>query len=1118
MEAPAADGAREATRPRVRSPIIGRHVQLGELTEALDDARAGRGSLFVVAGEAGIGKTRLAEAVAEQAAGHGDTVLWGSAWEAGGAPAYWPWRQAIRELVRRRPAGEVEEDLGAGAPHVAQVAPELVRAGVEPVASLDTESARFTAFDATASFLAAASARRPIVLLLDDLHAADVPTVRLLEFLARSLKTTSILAIGTYRAEGVRQGSEVATALADLGKDGRRLVLGGLSRDEVRDLASTRAPLPPSPSLVDRLHALTEGNPLFVDEVMRLLNAEGALSARGALASGRLPVPDAVRETIRRRLAPVAPPVVRALTAGAVLGQEFRIETLARVVPEERPQLLGRLDTAVQAGLIEEAPGGVGRYRFAHALIRETLYDDLSVHDRVAMHGAVAEALLLDAHGEPPDSQLSVLAHHLLQAAPDGDPALAAEYAAKAGARALASMAYEHAIDLLYDALRALEMHRPDPGLRGPILLTLGEAEMSAGRLVAGRATLRGAADDARRLGDADLLARAALAAAPWGLATATADEEGLIPLLEEALAGLGTADGALRARLLARLAAAQYWTSPPERRAAQTDEAIAIARRLGEPATLACVLSDAHRATWDPDSPSRALPWADEIYRLAGQVGNVELAMVAHSWRISLLLELGRIAVVDYEIGEFASAAKRLHQQRAQAQALLHACTRAVIDGRFGAAEGLLGEAAAYTELLEQDPLMSMRLGALAFVMREVQWRLPELEGAVQHFADANPAMPVWRCGLLCVHLQAGNDEALRGGYERLIAGGFAAIPRDNLWLPAMALLSEACAHLGDRAGAAQLEALLEPYGGRNVVTPDVAFIGPVDRYLALLAAARDDVESALERFASARASMRALGARPTIARLALDEARVLRERDPPRSAALAAEAVAEAKSLGLDALVEAALPLAGGAIAPGPRARAATARLHRRGDMWEVSGGGAPFHLKDAKGLQQLARLLAQPGHEFHALELAAPATAPNRRHAEPELDVRARGQDDAGPLLDARAKAEYRERIAALRAEIEEADSFNDPERASRAREELEFVAHELSAATGLGGRDRRAAGNAERARVNVTRALRSAVERIAEHDAALGHHLGTCVHTGIFCSYDPGPEGRVWDLGP
>ena len=895
-------------KARGRAPFVGRSAEREELLSALAQARSGQGALFLVAGDAGIGKTRLAEAVAEAAADHGDTVLWGSAWEPGGAPAYWPWAQVIRELVQQRPADEVVEDLGFGAPYVAHVAPELVQrlpGFVERPVPLESEAERFTAFDATTSFVCAAAARRPIVIVLDDLQAADVATVRLLEFLAGRIHRARILAIGTSRLSTARRDSELTLALADLGKVAQRLVLGGLSRSELQELVAAQGRDPP-PTLVDHLHAVTEGNPLFADELMRLLAAEGTLTAaRPAAASGRLRVPQGVRHTIRRRLDPLPADVARTLTAAAVIGPEFSLETLSLVVQQERVALLGQLDEAAAARLVEEVPGLLGRYRFAHGLIRETLYDDLPAQDRVALHAAIGEALLT-LYGDRPDAPLSELAHHFLQAAPAGDAARAADYAARAGEHALASMAWEQAIALFDDALTALDLQLDDPGRRGAVLLSKGRAEMRAGRHDAGRSTLGEAAEVGRRLGDEALLAQAALASAPPGLATALADEQHLIPLLEEALERLPASDGDLRARLLARLAAALYWSAPAERRESLALEAIDMARRLGDPATLALVLSDAHLATWDPDSPERALPWAGEIATLAAKAGNMELAMLAHSWRISLLLARGELEVVDREMDAYADAAERLHQQRAKAQALFHRCARLLMAGEFDEAEQLIGQTAEYAALLQEDQILGMRLAALVFVMREIQGRLGELEAAVEQFADAQPAMPVWRCGLMCVYLQTGREAELRSQYELLAADGFASLPRDNLWLPSLAFAAEACAHLGDRRGAHILRGLLAPYSGQNVVTPGVAYIGPVDRYLALVAVTEGDDDAAADWFAAARRVAAATGARPTSARLALDQARALRDQDPARSAELAAEAVAEAEAVGLGALAE--------------------------------------------------------------------------------------------------------------------------------------------------------------------------------------------------------------------
>ena len=626
-------------------PFVGRQPELDELARALDEAAEhGTGALYLISGESGIGKTRLAQAFAKRAAQSDATVLWGSAWEAGGAPAYWPWTQIVRGLLQARPIEEVREDLGLGAPYLVQIAPELadeLGAAGAP-ASPDTAAARFSAFDATASFLRAAALRRPLVLILDDLHAADVATLRLLDFLADSLRGTPapILAVGTYRAGEADRNPEVAALLDDLDQAPRSLPLGGLTRVEVAEVAAARAPVAPTAALVQRLHTLTEGNPLFVDEVVRLLTAEGALAAPGGVASGRLPLPEGVRETIRRRLDPLNEGAARTLAAAAVIGPEFRLVTLGRVARLELPALLEQLDFAAEAGLAEEVPGGLGRYRFTHEVVRETLYDDLGTHERMALHAAVGDALV-ELYGEGPEAPFSELAHHFLAAAPAGDPERAARFAARAGERAMNALAYEQADRFVRRRAPCARPQAARPWRAWHDPAGLGKAEMRAGRLEAGRETLRAAAGLARRRNDLELLAHSALASAPWGLATSLADEEVLVPLYDAALEQLP--DGRLRARLLARKAAGLYWSAEPEERRELAEEAIAMARAAEDASTLALVLSDAHRATWDPDSPERALPWAEEIQRLATRVDNMELALTAHSWRISLELELGR-------------------------------------------------------------------------------------------------------------------------------------------------------------------------------------------------------------------------------------------------------------------------------------------------------------------------------------------------------------------------------------------------------------------------------------------------------------------------------------------
>jgi hypothetical protein len=463
-------------------------------------------------------------------------------------------------------------------------------------------------------------------------------------------------------------------------------------------------------------------------------------------------------------------------------------------------------------------------------------------------------------------------------------------------------------------------------------------------------------------------------------------------------------------------------------------------------------------------------------------------------------------------------------------------------MEGRADEAERLIDEGVKLAWSL-QDSTVPILAGAQLFSLRRAQGRLAELETAVHQFADSLPAMPAWRCALAVLYLDAGRELDARRELEHLAGRGFAEFPRDNVWMVAMSLLAELCEGLSDGARAAEVEKLLTPFAARNVVSPEGIFGGPVTRYLALCAAAREDWDTAREHMAAAREAAERLSLGPMLALLDLDEARVLARRDGPGDAEAAGRLLERARersgSLGVPVISDqlervermvGAAPAAEAQAADGASngasagAAPAVAALRREGDVWRVEYEGRTRFVKDAKGLRHLALLLDNPGVEFHAVDIVGAAegtaAAPGARASaagDDDVEARRAGDGDAGALLDPQAKREYRTRLEDLRAEIEEAESFNDPERAARAREEMEFIGRELSSAVGLGGRDRRAASNAERARVNVTRAVKGVIRRIAAEDESLGRELETTVHTGYFCRYEPDPRHPVtWQV--
>ena len=872
---------------------------------------------------------------------------------------------------------------------------------------------------------------------------------------------------------------------------------------------------------------MTAGNPLFVSELVTLLRAEGRLA--DVSAGSALPLPQGVREAIGRRVAPLPPAAQEALRVGSVIGSEFRLATLSRATGVDRDQLSRLLDDAVEHGLLH--PIAAERYAFSHGLVQATLYDGLTPSRRAALHGAVGEALE-ELHDEDEiDGRLTELAHHFLEAAQDEHAERAISYARRAGDRAMGQFAYDQAAGLFERALAVPGSGRPDE--RIALLQALGQAQTRAGDTEAARRTLLEAAEAARRHDDSEGLARAALACGIWGLSFGV-DEE-LVRLVEEAVERLeGKHQDDLLARLKGLLATALYWSGEPERRMRLCDEALDLAReheaRAGDLAsaeTLAYVLGRVLLARWGPDSAARHVETCEELIERAHRLGDTELELLARNWRISVVLELGDFTVVDQDIARVKHMAAELRQPRAMAFLPLHHGMRAITSGRFDEAERLMAESAEIGRRV-QGSVSELAATAQLVVIRLLQGRLAELEAPLRALSDAHPGMVALRCALAALLAQAGREEEARGELEHLTAAGLDGLPLDNTHIVMLALLAEVASELEDVAAAAALRGWLEPYAGRWIVSPGAAALWPVERSLGRLAGAGGDVESALAHLAAARLQGERLHAPPTVALTKLDEARLLAARGHPgdveRTARLAGEARVLAEELGMEAVAREASRLASGTAeaapateAPAPAADPTSGTLRREGDVWTISFGDHLVRVKDAKGLRHLAVLLAHPGVAFHAVDLVAeiegrPAPAASAA-ATSELSVRAAGEGDAGGVLDAEAKDAYRRRLEDLREDIEEAEGFNDPERAARAREEHDFIARELAGAVGLGGRDRRASSDSERARVNATRAIRGTLRRVEAHDARLGRLLDRTIQTGTFCSYEPDPERPV-----
>jgi predicted ATPase len=1116
-----------APPPGLRA-FVGRDREVAELVAGLEDAIGGRGRLFLISGEPGIGKTWLVEHLAEHASNLGARVLWGRCWEGGGAPPFWPWGQVIGALADDSDEQTLASWLGgAGTAHVAQLIPGLAgRPGTTSIPeapSHESEAARFYLFEAIAGLFRRAASAQPLLLVFDDLHAADEPSLLLLQFLVRDLRSARLLVVGTFRDPVGERPPGIGGAVGELVREGQLVNLRGLGRDEVRGLMEMLSGVVASQAQVAAVHERTEGNPLFVREVVRLLATQAAPERPGQA----VPIPDTIRAVIGRRLAPLSADAVQVLSAAAVVGREFDLSLVepACELPVER--ILDALSEAVALGVAEE-PGAVEGYRFSHSLIGEVLYERLPIPVRLQLHRRVGEAIER-VYGSGTGAHVAELARHFAEVAAAGEAAKALAYARLAGERAMGMHAYEEAAAEYQRALQALRFADPDEAGRCELLLRLGAAQARAGDYQQAKESCLQAAEIARRLGVPEQLARAALGFGERQVEGGLVNRQ-LVALLHEALDSLGPQDSPLRARLLARLSLEFAFSDQTEVMEPLSLEAVAMARRLADPAALRTAVDARWMAVWGPDGLEERTSLAAEILRLAQKTGDRELELEGHAHRAASSLESGDARAVEADIATHARLTEELPMATPRWAATTMRALQALLHGSFDDAERLANEA------LSLDPgrpnVQFTYIDQLA-LLRWEQGRLGELRDEWQGVVDQFPRAEFARAWLSLADAELGHrDDARRG--LRSLAEQLPQRPRDGIWLPAVALTSVLAAHLNDPQAAGSLDPLLLPYA-RHVVAftapQPVVCLGSAAFYLGLLATVRSRWTEAAGHFEAAITAHDRLGAGPLLARTRYAYARMLLARgqaiDRSRALGLLDRALATADTLGMAAMAEGIRTLqatqAGApmptepAAAEGAGPEAARNLFRREGEYWTIAYEGAVVRLRDAKGLRHLARLLTHPGQEFHAVDLEAaegqPGQAapvgPRDRAGGDELAVRF-GLGDAGALLDATAKAAYQARLTELRAELEEAEGFNDPARATKARQEMEFLVAELARAVGLGGRDRRAASHAERARLNATRAIRAAVANLARANPALGRHLAATIRTGRYCSYTPDPR--------
>ena len=1027
----------------IRSLFVGRNREMAELRSGLDDAREGRGRFFLITGEPGIGKTRLADELATHAASVGITLLRAGCWEGASAPAYWPFMQVLRAALQGSQRDALLQLLGsAEAVHLAhdltQLLPELRLPDTAPVSSLvqpDPEQARFRLFDSVTTVIRNLAKLSPLMLVLEDLHDADQPSLLMLRFVVSQLKQAPVLVLGTYRDFEVQRSFALSRMVGDLTREGTQVPLFSLGREDVARLIEERVGAPLNPRLVADIHQATAGNPLFIDGVVRVLAAEGSLKSASRLNLAAFRVPDGVRQAIRGWLALLIDR--SALTIAAVIGQEFVLRVLQGVTGLTKFRLLDTLRAAADLGIVSAAANG--GYRFSHVLIRNALYDELSSADRAGLHLKIGEALEV-LHQTEIEAHLTELAHHFSEG---GDITKATDYSIRAGAAAGGLFAYADAIS---HWRAALELMAADP------------------------------LQQARR---ADLLER--LSELLW---LSNSDRQAQMRYLERALAlyeGLGSHDAVARVRSRIAICAASK-DVPVADEIDVSGRVVEMSERTGN-RTLATGDSLAH--VFDLSACGRLKESFDLIERATAECDRLEDAITG-----TAIVGAGTELLIW--LSDPAEAADQLSHELTKPWIAEVAPIRAGLSYWLRVLKVSRGDLNAGASTLESEaPVDPLLEGELAFC--QGKWEQAEaclVQAADRARSSARPRR-AWVYSLRAAKVRrilGLHSAAATTLLENL------AICNERLHLPfelhtrqELALLyvqmeetREALPHI---ARCQEIQAAREDWRG---------LAGHIARAEGVVTAAEGRLDAANERFASAVETYRRY-------QLPFEEAETLHYWGRAELAA----GHRNAASNKLDAATElyrrqgagerwleriqvdrvytqSALSFSSNSVPSAPVIESSrqltirthdrpfegspqTAVFHNEGDYWTVAWAGSESHLKHRKGFDYIAYLLQRPGEELAVADLVAaiqPVVSPSATngmagyHGHTSV---AYGLGDAGVVLDAAAKAQYKRRLDDLRGELDLAEQANDLGRAETARAEIDFIQREVVAAVGLRGRD-------------------------------------------------------------
>jgi tetratricopeptide (TPR) repeat protein len=1041
-------------------PLRGRRRELALVGNAIARASEGRPSAIVLVGEPGIGKSRLAIEAAAHATAAGMTTLWGRAWEAGGAPAYWPWRQLCDDFCRD---GAIAQLWGG-----------------RDSAATDADQARFEVFDAVARALARRAAERPLMCIFDDLHAADVPSLELVAFATRHLTRAAIAWLLTWRdAEGAF--ATVREPLARIAREATVVPLAALDDREANELIDD-AHRDADVELRARLVRATAGNPLFLLETL----AAVASGRSSGAAVARLPIAQGIAMIVRDRLALLSVDARALALAASAIGRDVSLARWAAAADRDADAIRRAAAAFVDAGVLVAIERD--RWRFDHELVREAIYRGAPEHDVVAIHDRLARDL--DARIAAGDASLiGERAHHALHARGDVRTALAWAVAAADDARR--QCACEEALAVLDLAIA----HLGDDAERDPrVQLARGQALLDLGRTSDANAAFDAAAALARAAGDVRMAAIAVLGRGARYVFGYHPHE--LIARIDEATTDLPAVERTLHARLLARKAAALMPAPDPAPAVGMAREALAIVADCDDDAVRLEVAVAAGSALAEYAPPRERAANNETLVALARRRGDRALELRGLSRLVTDHVVAGDFGRADELLDARDALARALVQPRFVWDAPLFRSMRAMIAGDFAICDAALAEADAFAG---RDPNVArvcavhrMWLAFHADRVAEMRAHEPVLLDAIkrmnQNLTDVVRVL---------VRVRAGELDDARRELALIDLGAMHSLNH-------MATSGEAVAEIGSDDARGDVYDMLAPWADCFAA---FGLFGltcgpPVAATLGHLASALGEHDRARAHFEAALALATAKGAWVGRAWTSYWYGRALARTGADDAARVLDDAIRDATRANIPSLAErcravevGARPVAAvAAHVPAPTAAFAWT-IEAHGGSWRVRIADREFLVPDLLGMPMLARLAASPHVEIHSLELVTGS-------ASDEVD-----RGDAGEALDARARAAYRVRAAELADKIEDAESRGDVERAEAARDERDALVKELSRAVGIAGKVRRTGAATERARVAAQRRLREAIKKIGELDDELGRHLTKAIRTGTFCAYRP-----------